>query len=64
MQIFTLRADMRTLHAELRGEISTLRIETNARFDRLESKLDSVLTLLAHIAGRVTHRVTHLEERQ
>ncbi|MDQ2899721.1 MAG: hypothetical protein M3Y07_07970 [Acidobacteriota bacterium] len=63
----TLRADMRTLNAELRGEISTLRAETNerftrveARFDRLEGKIDAVLTLLAHIDGRVTH----LEERR
>ncbi|MGI8990184.1 MAG: hypothetical protein ACR2I2_11460 [Bryobacteraceae bacterium] len=62
----TLRADMRTLNAEfrgeiqaVRGEIAALRAETNARFDRLESKIDTVLKLLADIDGRVTH----LEER-
>lgn len=48
----------------LRAENATLRVEMNARFDRLESKIDGQHDVVMRLLADIDARVTRLEERR
>ena len=50
----TLRAEMNAHRAEVKAEVSALRVEINDRFNAIENKLDTILRMLADVDQRVT----------